>query len=331
MATLTSKYSLVEHAKRIDPAGTLAMIVEVLDRELGGITQDAPWLPSNDTWTHKTVRRGTLPAGSWRKLNSGIATEVSRTTEVLDVIGMLETYAEFDKEYIDNFPNPAQARMDEAGAFLEGLAQTLISTILYGNANADPDKMHGLAPRLATVDGEFVINGGGSGSDVTSIFVVTWDRLKAHLLYPKNSDAQVGIKHENLGEVTLTDATTAVPSSSQFQGYRDHFQVKVGLSIRHPKAIGRYANIESAGVDNIFDEDNLITMLNKMKLGGGTRLYMNEDIITQAEIKLKDKNNVRWTTEDAAGLGGAPLLRFRNIPVRMIDSDILVNTETAIS
>ncbi len=111
MATLTSKYSLVEQAKRIDPDGKLATIAEVLNREMGMILEEAPWLMSNDIWTHKTVRRGSLPAGAWRKLNQGVPTEVARTTEVLDVIGMLETYAEYDKDFIDSMPNPATARL----------------------------------------------------------------------------------------------------------------------------------------------------------------------------------------------------------------------------
>jgi hypothetical protein len=319
---------LVEQAKRLDPDGKLAMIAEILNLEMGGILEEFPWLPSNDIWTHKTVRRSSLPNGTWRKLNTGVATEVSRTSEVLDVIGMLETYAEYDKEYIDNMPSPSVARMQEAKAFLEGLSQTLIEKILYGNANADPDQIHGLAPRLASIDGEFVINGGGTGSDVTSIFVVTPGPDTAFLIYPKNSPS-LGIKHTDLGEVTITDATTSAPNTSQYQGYRDHFQVKCGFVVRHPKCIGRVANIETSGTSNTFDEDDLITLLNNMKIGPSTRIYCNQTILTQGQIRLKDKNNVNWTPEQ--GLGGMTFLRFNGIPVRMIDKQILLNTETAIS
>lgn len=328
MATLVSGYSLVEQAKRLDPDGKLSIIAEVLNLEMGGILEEWPWKPSNDIWTNKTLRRGSLPNGAWRKLNSGVATEVSRTTEVLDVIGMLETYAEYDKEYIDNFPSPAVARMDEARAFLEGLGQTLITAILYGNANADPDQMHGLAPRLATVDGKYVIDGGGTGTDVTSVYVVTPGVVETYLIYPKNSTT-LGIQHKDLGEVTITDATTLAPNTSQFQGYRDHFQVKCGFVVRDPRCIGRVANIETAGTTNTFDEDDLIKLLNYMKKNAGTRIYCNQTITTQAEIKLKDKTNVNWSAE--AGLGGLPFMKFRGIPVKMIDEQLLLNTETAIT
>jgi hypothetical protein len=307
------------------------MIAEVLNRRMGGILEEAPWMPSNDTWGNKTTRRGTLPTGSWRKLNSGVATEVSRTTEVQDVIGMLETYAEYDKEWIDNMPNPATARLMEASAFIEGLGQTLVSAILYGDSDADPDHMHGLSARMGTADTYFVIDNGGSGSDVTSIYVVTWGPDSVYLMYPKNSDAQLGIKHQDLGEVTLTDATTSAPNTSQFQGYRDHYQVKCGLVVRNPRAIGRVANIEVSGASNLFDEDNLITLLNEMDIGPGTRIYANQQILTRGQIALKDKNNVNWSGVE--GLSGIPLdnMLFQGVPMRKIDRQILLNTETAIS
>lgn len=329
MAILESKYSLVEQAKRIDPDGKLSIIVEALDYETGDILKESVWLPSNDTWTNKTVRRASLPQGSARKLNKGVATEASRTTEVMDTIMMLATYAEYDKDWIDSFPNPQLARLQEAKAFLSGLGQTLVSEFLYSNANTNPDKIHGLAPRLGTVDGEFVINTGGSGADVTSIYVVTWGADTAHFVYPKNIP-NLGITHTDMGEVTISDATTDVPSSSQFQGYRDFFQVKFGFVVRHPRAIGRVANIETAGANNIFDEDHLITLLNNMVVNSGTRIYVNQTVKTQAEIRLKDKTNVYWTVNDD-GLGGTPLLRFRGIPVKLIDKSILLNTESAIS
>lgn len=324
MSTVVSKYSLVEQAKRIDPDGKMSLIVEALNVEMGNILEEAPWMASNDVWVNKTVRRASLPTGTRRRLNKGVPTEVSRVNEVLDVISMIETYAEYDKEYIDNMPSPAQARLDEAKAFIEGIGKTLVSDILYGDNALNPDQITGLAPRLATIDNKFVFGGGGTGSDVTSIYVVTWGNTEAYLCYPKNSGGKLGITHEDKGRVTLEDA-----DSNKYEGYRDWFQVKCGLVVKNPRCVGRYANIETAGASNIFDEDNLIKLLNKMKTNSSTRLYCNETIMSQAEIALKDKTNVNWTSEN--GLGGIPFLKFRGIPVRKIDSTILLDTEAAIS
>lgn len=330
MATLVSKYSLIEQAKRINPDGTQAVIAEVLNYE-NPMLNDFPWLPSNDIWTNKSLRRASMPTGSWRKMNQGVATEVSRTDEIMDVIGMLETYCETDKEYIDNQPDAKQARMDEARAFLEGLGQSLGAAMLYGNAKTTPEKMHGLAPRLGTIDSQYIIGQSGTGSDLTSIYIVTPGRTTVHLIYPKNGEAQLGIKHKDLGEVTISTATTGVASGAQFQGYRDHFQVKCGLVVKDPRCIGRLANIETSGSSNLFDEDNLIKILNRMKTNENTRIYANDTIISQMQIKLKDKNNVNYTAGQGNGLSGEVPLYFQGIPIRKIAREILLNTEDAIS
>ena len=66
MAVLNSyqQLSLVEVAKRTNPDGTMATIAEVL-KESNSIIADAVWREANDTFANKTVRRASLPSGSW--------------------------------------------------------------------------------------------------------------------------------------------------------------------------------------------------------------------------------------------------------------------------
>lgn len=324
MATLVSTYSLVEQAKRIDPSGAQALIAEILNRKMGNLLQEAPWMPSNDIWTNKTTRRGSLPTGSRRKLNQRISASVSRTTEIMDVIETLEDYCDVDQALVDSMPSPALFRAGEVDAFIEGLGQTIVSDILYGDSNADPDGMHGLAARLGTVDGRFIIDAAGTGSDVTSIYIITWGQASAHLIYPKNMASSLGVKHEDKGQVT------SETSSGLIEIYRDHFIIRCGMVVRDPRAIARLANIESAGSSNTFDEDDLIALLNNMNTGPGTRIYCNETIMTQMQIRAKDKNNVNYTPGGNA-LSGEPQLYFGGVPVRHFDREILLNTETAIS
>lgn len=324
MSTLTSTYSLVEQAKRIAGDGTQAQIAEVLNRKTGMILSEAPWMPSNDIWTNKTTRRASLPTGSRRKLNARITQSVSRTTEIQDVIEMLEDYCDVDQALVDSMPSPAQFRSGEVDAFIEGLGQTLISDILYGNSFVDPDAMHGIAPRLGTLDGRFCIDASGTGSDVTSIYIVTWGQATAHLIYPKNMAATLGVQHVDKGQVT------SETSSGLIEVYRDHFLVRCGLVVRDPRAIARLANIESAGASNTFDEDDLIALLNNMNTGPGTRIYCNETILTQMQIRSKDKANVNYTPGGSA-LSGEPPIYFQGVPIRKIDREILLNTETAIA
>jgi len=321
MSTLTTNgLTLVEAAKRHDPDGNMATIAEVL-MEDNEILQDAIWREANDVFSNTTTRRSTLPSGSWRKLNSGVAAEKSDTIQVRDTIGILETFAKNDIEVIKSFKNPAQARSDEAMAFVEGLSQTMASTMIYGNTNTTPEKFTGLAPRLASLATTTnVLNEGGSGSDLTSVFVVDWAPNKVCMLYPRNSNA--GLEHEDMGKQLVTDI-----GSYEFVAYVDKFTWKAGMAVKNEKSIGRLANIEYTGASNTFDEDNLITLMNRMTKGPGRRIYSNEDIMTQAEILLKDKTNINFTVEH--GLAPGPVLMFKKVPWRLVDR--ILNTESALT
>lgn len=327
MTVLANTFSLVEQAKRIDPDGTQATIVEVLNRKMGGMLAEFPWLPSNSEFTNKTTRRGSLPSGSRRKLNAFVTPSTSRTTEIMDVIENLEDYSNVDKDLVDSMPSPGMFRAGEADAFIEGLGQTIVGDVLYADSNADPDAMHGLSARMSTLDGRFVIGEGGSGSDVTSIYIVTPGQADVHFIYPKNMQANLGVKHTDLGEQTEQDVDT----KGLRQVYRDHYKIQMGLVVRNPRSIGRLANIETAGASNTFDEDNLITLLNNMNINGNSRIYANETIITQMQIRAKDKANIYYTIDGGDGLSGMPPMRFQGVPIRKIDREILVNTEVAIS
>ena len=315
-----AQLTLIEVAKRKAPDGTMAAIAEVLNQE-NPIIQDAVWREANDTFSNKTVRRASLPGGSWRKLNEGVATESSSTIELVDSIGMLETWAENDIEVINAFPNPKQARNDEAMSFVEGLGQTMAATMLYGNAATTPETFTGLAPRLADIAATTnVINEGGTGSDLCSIFIVDWSPTGVYMIYPKNSMA--GLEHEDRGIETATDS-----SNNKYRAYVDVFNWKAGMVVKNSKSIGRLANIESTGASNLFDEDNLITLLNRMTKGPGRRIYCNQIVMTQMEIRAKDKTNIHYTT--VSDIAPGPVTFFKGVPVRLVEQAL--STEGALT
>jgi hypothetical protein len=317
MSVLNSyqQLSLVEVAKRKDPDGGMANIAEVLKEE-NAIIGDAIWREANDTFSNKTVRRASLPGGSWRKLNEGVAVEASQTIELVDNIGMLETWAENDIEIINAFPNPKQARNDEAMSFVEGLGQTMAETMLYGNSGTTPEKFTGLAPRLPIISATTnVINEGGS-TNVTSIYIVDWSPTGVYMIYPKGSTA--GLEHEDRGIETATQS-----GNLKYRAYVDVFNWKAGMVVKNGKSIARLANIQPDGASNIFDEDNLITLMNRMTKGPGRRIYCNQTVLTQMEIRAKDKTNIHYTT--VSDIAPGPVTFFKGVPVRLCEQ--IINTE----
>jgi hypothetical protein len=315
-----SQLTLLELAKRTDPKGEAAKIAEIMS-EANEILLDAQWGEANNITSHKVVRRDYLPTGSWRHINAGVAKEASVTTEVNEPIGFLESYSEVDKALVDMAPNPRQFRMDEAAAFIEGMSQTLAGAVMYAEHAIDPEKLDGLATRLNASTNPRVILAGGGGGDTTSVYCIQWGLNQVFMVYPRGSK-NVGIEHQDLGEVTLLDGT------NPYQGFRDHFVSRSGFVVKDTRCIARVANIESAGAVNLFNEDDLITVLNQMKNGGkGAVIYVNRTIKTQMEIALIDRANVNFTT--ANGLGGVPVLFFRGSPVRLVDQ--IANDETEVA
>jgi hypothetical protein len=314
--------TFAELMKRISPDGNMMAIAEVL-AETNAILQDAPWYPSNDKWAHKTTRRGDEPAGAWRQFNQGISASRSETVQVQDVIGVLEAKSEIDVEIVDSAPNPQEARSQEDAAFVGGMSKEMANTILYGNAYTNPEEFNGLSVRLDALNSSLynVIGGGGSGGDTTSIFVVTWGRDMAHMAYPPGTTG--GLEMLDRGVREVNDA-----SSNGYLAYQTWFKWRAGLVVRHPRAIGRIANLEITGASNTFDEDHLIDLLTRMELTAGTRIYFNRSIMAYAWKRLKDKTNVYFQPGDGLDAGGPPMY-FNGIPVRRVDQ--ISNAETAVA
>jgi hypothetical protein len=205
------------------------------------------------------------------------------------------------------------------------MGQTFANYLIYGNIITTPERFQGLAPRMASLAAtQNVIGQGGTGSDLTSIFTVQWGPQRVFSIYPRGN-ANMGVMHDDLGKNTYTDA-----SGLMHEVYRDHFKIYAGLVVKDDRCIGRLANIESAGSSNIFDEDNLIRILNRMPNSGkGASLYVNDTIQSQMEIALKDKTNVNYTPARGDGLAGEPVVYFRQCAVRKVDQISI--TEAAIS
>jgi hypothetical protein len=182
--------------------------------------------------------------------------------------------------------------------------------------------MTGLSRRLNTVDSIRVWNTGGSGSDVTSIYMVKWGTDKVYCPYTEGATAGLSIEH--LGEDTKTDS-----NGLNHQVLRDYFKWDYGLTVEDPQCIARVANIETTGSSNTFNEDLVIKALFKMRgQGKGVNHYVNDTTYAQMVIRAKDKANVNFFWSDAFG-GPEETLTLLGRPIKLVDQ--IVSTETAIS
>lgn len=329
MATLASTNpTLADLASRMTADGGIdPVIIEMLMQD-NEILQDMTFIEANGYTEHKTTVRSGLPSGTWRKLNYGVQPEKSKTVPVKDALGMLETYAEVDKALADLNGNSAAWRLSEDRAFLEGLNQTMASTIFYGDSSLDPERFMGLVPRFSSKsaeNGQNILDAGGTGNDNTSIWLIEWGPTSCHGIYPKGSKA--GLQNRDLGEQTLFDA-----NGGRYQGYRSHYKWDAGLTLRDWRRVVRIANIDvsdltknaSAGADLIDLIVQAIELMPSSTLGRRA-IYCNRTIRSFLRRQITNKENVNLTLETVAG---KHVVTFDGLPVRRTDA--ILNTEARV-
>lgn len=332
MSTIAAKLTLQDHMSRLDPNGKVAKIVEVLN-QVNDILADLVFVEGNLPTGHKTTIRSGLPEATWRQLNYGVQPKKSKTVSVTDTCGILASLSEVDKEVVDLNGNSTEFLLSESKAALESINQAAVSALFYGNTETDPEKFMGLAPRYDSTtaeNGGNIIKCNGTGSDNTSVWLVTWGPDTCHMIMPKGAD--MGIWTKNEGEVMLEDA-----SGGKYPGYRTFYQWKLGLCLRDWRYVVRIANIDksllvsdngtvSAGADLI---SSMIKAIHKIPSNARGKMvfYCNETIFTYLDLQtLKQTNmNVKYDTD----VHGKPVMTFRGIPVKKCEA--LLDTESAIS
>jgi len=326
MATMTAnRMTLVELAKRTKD-GQIQAIAEVLN-QVNSMLDDAIWLPANGQTSHVTTKRIALPQGSWRKLNQGVSREASRTAQVTETIGMLEAFSQADEALVDIADNPMEFRWTEDVAFVEGLSQTLATAIIYSSTVAAPEKFNGFSARFANLTTANTsvthnVHGcSGTGSALSSCWIVQWGTDKVHMVYPKNSPS-VGISAKDDGVLTVYDG-----SNNPFKVYQTHFKVYAGLVVRDDRCVQRVCNISATRSTGAWSDDKMINAIRQMPLSGsGAVIYANRDTLSAMDKDAKDKTNVMYGAPDA---WGRPTMYFRGFPVKQVDS--LVQTESALT
>jgi hypothetical protein len=332
MATLASNaLTLADWAKRLDPNGNIADIVEILN-QTNEILDDAMFIEGNLPTGHKVVVRTGLPTVYWRALNVGIPTSKATTVQVTEEMGMLEAYSEIDKDLLLLNGNSAAFRLSEDKAFIEAMNQTQAQTIFYGNSGIDPKQYMGLSPRYGSLsDGNAtnIIDAGGTGSNNTSIWLVVWSDNTVFCTFPKGSKA--GLVQEDLGFDTVIDA-----NGGRFQAARTHYQWKNGLVVKDWRYVVRIANINVTNLVTESSAANLVKLMVKAlskipNLGAGrAAFYMNRTVWTMLSIQGLNTSSNAVAIKEALSQFGNPKVwsTFLGIPMRKVDQ--LLNTEARV-
>jgi hypothetical protein len=312
----TTALTLADWAKRLDPNGSVAVIIEMLS-QTNEILTDMRWIEGNLPTGHRTSIRSGLPDVYWRMFNQGIIPSKSTVVQVDESCAMMEARSEVDVDLAKLNGNLGSFRLSEAKAFLESMNQQMAETLFYGDTGASPEKFMGLSPRYASTtpaNGTNVILGGGVQTDNTSVWLIAWDDATVHGIFPKGH--QAGLSHRDLGEDTVLDA-----AGGKFQAYVDLFQWKCGFALRDWRYVVRICNIDVSSLVAESGQADLIKLMiramNKLPSNLGSRVfYCNRTVSTMLMIQALNKSSSALAIVPAANQFQT---NFFGIPVRTVD------------
>lgn len=332
MATLGATFvDLIDVYKQQDGRGEFVEVIEML-MEMNPILDDALTVECNKGTTHlHTIRTG-LPSVTWGKLYQGIPQSKSTKAQVEDTAGFVEGLSTVDTRLLDLSTNPGAVRLGEAMSYIEAMNQEVAGKMFYGNTASDPEEFMGLAPRfndLSAPNGNQIIDAGGTGSDNTSIWFVTWGDNQTHLLYPKGTVA--GIQREDMGKQRVLDG-----NNNAYYAMEEKFCWNVGLAVKDWRYVCRIANIDvsdmQAGSVQLYDfmRKAYYQLQNRRVAGGRLAIYCNRDVLEALDALSTNAGATdSFVRLKPMEIEGKEVMTYRGIPIR--ETDALLNTEARVT
>lgn len=320
----TRNPTLSDLVDRLGPDNKYQEIAEVLN-ETNEMLDDMTFVEANGVTEHVTTVRSGLPTVTWRKLNYGVMPSKSKTKKVKDSLGMLEAFATVDKKLAELNGMKESWRTSENTAFIEAMSQTLQRAVLFGDSTKDPEQIMGLAPRFNTVskakaeNAVNVIDAGGTGSNLTSIWLVAWSPDTVFCTYPKGSKA--GLQEQDIGEEAAYDE-----DGGEYRVLKTHYAWDIGLVVRDWRYVVRIANIDLDTLKKDPDADGGADLIDLMtdaierlpnERKGRMAFYCNRQISTYLRKQRRYAKNVNITQEEVAG---RKVTAFDGVPIRRVDA-----------
>ncbi len=342
--------TLIDAASRTDPEGNIPVIAEMMSQH-NAVAADMPYKEANEMTGHQFVFRTSIPTGAWRSYNQGTPYGKSTTAKARVGMGMLRGYSQIDRDLANHTGSPQRFRETEDMAFLEGMGQTIVKTLWYGNTSVDPTQFMGLSPFYNTLNtaiaqnGANVINAGGSGGDNASMWLIGWGLQSIYAIYPRGSKA--GLNMEDKGSIVPAYDS----AGNRFEAWTTWFGQDIGIVPEDWRFGVRIANIDTTagavGLAGANAPDLFALMANAIMLPPDTNMqlsgidgtdapqddsrkqwcwYTNRTVRYWLDIQSIRNRNVLLTDKDYAG---NPITTWRGIQIDV--SDQLLTTEAALT
>jgi hypothetical protein len=331
--------TLLDLAKRTDPNGAPARIVEMLTRK-NPVLLDMIWKEGNLPTGERVSARTGLPSvanGSlaWRRLNEGVTPGKTLTDQFDETCGELSGQSNVDVELAKLNGNEASYRQTEDAGFIQAMSNEISTGVFYHSTKLNPERFMGLAPRFddtTKVAGSQIIkamdglsgHATASGNDQNSAWIIGWGDETVYGIVPKGS--QVGLYADDMGKQLVDDGT-----GKRFRAWVTYWVWKAGLVVKDWRYVVRIANIDTSGFTGAGTEiiDALINGVNQMQdLTSCTPvIYVNRRV--NAYLRRQAQSAVKQSTLTLEKVGAYFLPHFDGIPIRVTDA--LTGTEAVVS
>lgn len=318
-------------------------VIEILAQD-NPILDDAIARQCNMGATERTMIRTGLPTTSWGRLYQGVAQSKTTMQQVDDTTGFLEARSSIDTRLLKLAKDPAKQRLIDSAPFFEAMNQEMATGIFYHDIATTPERFKGLgarydayysgakagAPRRSDVQ---VVDGGGRGSDNTSIWMVTWGDHATSLIYPEGTTA--GVTMMDKGEEPVLDA-----AGNTYYAKVATYEWHVGLTVKDWRYNCRIANIDVsemlAGNVDLWAllRDGYYRLKSRRRDGMASRIaiYCNTDVMQVLDAQSTDRA-LTTARNNTVSLGqaeveGKEVKTYRGFPIR--ETDALLNTEAAL-
>lgn len=340
MAALGTKLvTMADVAKSKDKK--IGMVAEVLMQE-NAMLEDIPYMEMNMGTIHKEDIRSALPAVYYRKANQAIPASKTTTEERTFTAAHIESKSQIDDAVARRGGDDRVGynRWNQAQGHLQAHAIEHANLMIYGSPATSNLKTAGLMDVYSTLDAneptsKQVIDGGGSGVDLTSILKVQWGERSVFGIYPSGTSA--GLKRTDRsagGKLVPIVALDSAGANGTIWGWEEQFEVDHGLVVKDYRQAVRIANID---VDLLKSGAGAADLIDLM-ISGHYKIFnpQNGTGVWYVNRTIEAFLHKQSLTKVGAGAGitydnyqGKKVLFFLGSPVRR--SDALITTEAQVT
>lgn len=328
MSELAAQYPTVaDKVKQLDPDGKPAKRFAQMMMQSNQLMDDAVITECNDGSYHQVTQNIALPTVALRSLNGGTVPTYGRDAQQVYRTSMFDSWLQVDPA-VAAYKGGKDEYLYRLGlGHTEAMGQSVASYVFYGNALTDTKSFTGFALFYNALTGNLsqqVIDGGGSGSDMFDVWLVSWGSHGAELIYPQGTLA--GLQKDDKGVETVENAGGV--TGALMDAHRIHYMWSVGLALNDPRYVVRVANIDKSelvagtGVDITEKMRHAYFRLPAQNMGR-TCWYMNRTVMQYLTDQRYQAMQTGGQLEqrlvvDASGKENVVYF-FMGYPIRIID------------